>query len=54
MGMSLSKLQDLLMDREACHAVEYGFAESDMTEQLNWTELNHKFVFYVYGSISVL
>ena len=37
MDMSLSGLQELVMDRETWR---HGVAESDMTEGLNWTELN--------------
>ena len=46
MDMSLSKLRELVMGREAWHAAVHEITELDMTEWLNWTELIvHKLYF---------
>ena len=41
MGLRLSNLRELVVDREAWHAAIHGVAESDMTEQLEQQQQPH-------------
>ena len=50
MGMSLSKLQELVMDREAWRAAIHGVAKSQ-TRLSDWTELMNQARENILGNI---
>ena len=51
MDVSLSELQELVMDREAWCPSIHGAAESDTTERLKWTEPNQVCMGFPGGSV---
>ena len=53
MDMSLSKLQELVMDKKAWHTAVHGVTKSRTWLSVNWTELNNEWCwasFYVFVS----
>ena len=53
MDMGLGKLQELVMDREAWHAVIHGVTES-RTQLSDWTEQNWRKIHYDSGLVTHL
>ena len=53
MDMSLSKLRELVLDREAWHAALHEVAESDITEWLNWTSSKEQASFNFMAAVTI-